>query len=318
MRLSENHRGQSADHTFQNFSPIYHCPGKEAELKYRAAHFLMLCLVLLTAGGANCRHMARQVTEPAPIVLPPQPTLAQVIDVVNTNRSRITTFSSSQAKLKVDGLPAIQAKLSVGGQRRVRLQAESAITGQELDLGSNDELFWVWVKRNQPAGVYYARHDQFANSPARAMMPIEPKWLVEALGLVYFDPQIAHQGPFRRPDGNLDIRTPMPSSQGQVTKVTTIDSRTGWVLNQQLLDSQSRVIASAISSRHARDPISGVNLPRKTVVSWPGAGMKFTLELHDLEINPLELNPALWTRPEYPGFPNRDITQLQPNFGQAG
>ena len=42
---------------------------------------------------------------------------------------------------------------------RFRLTAGTAVTGQEIDLGSNDELFWMWVRRNQPPAVYFCRHD---------------------------------------------------------------------------------------------------------------------------------------------------------------
>ena len=75
-------------------------------------------------------------------------------------------------------LPILTANIAAERPGRFRLTAGTAITGQEIDLGSNDELFWMWVRRNQPPAVYFCRHDQFANSAIRQMMPVEPAWLL--------------------------------------------------------------------------------------------------------------------------------------------
>ena len=64
--------------------------------------------------------------------------------------------------------------------RCFRLRADGI--GPEVDLGSNDQLFWFWIKRSQPPAIYFCRHDQFATSRARQMIPIHPNWLIEALG----------------------------------------------------------------------------------------------------------------------------------------
>ena len=53
------------------------------------------------------------------------------------------------------------------GPRRVRLQAETSATGPEVDLGSNEEVFWFWVNRNEPPAVYFDRHSQRAGSAAQ-------------------------------------------------------------------------------------------------------------------------------------------------------
>jgi hypothetical protein len=39
--------------------------------------------------------------------------------------------------------------------------------------------------------------------------------------------------------------------------------------------------------------------------------MEIRIELNDLQINPVQLSPELWAKPEYSGFANVDITQGQ-------
>ena len=85
--------------------------------------------------------------------------------------------------------------------KRFRLRAETGITGPELDLGSNDEVYWMWVKRADRPAVYWGRHDQFYQSAARDLLPVPPDWLIEALGVVQLDPTGQHEGPFQNRPG---------------------------------------------------------------------------------------------------------------------
>ncbi|MGC4006878.1 MAG: hypothetical protein QM811_28640 [Pirellulales bacterium] len=75
------------------------------------------------------------------------------------------------------------------------LAQDTALTGAELDVGSNPQDYWLWVKRNEPKAFFYGRHDQYAQSQARQILPIEPEWLIEAFGLVTFDPAQPIEGP---------------------------------------------------------------------------------------------------------------------------
>ena len=61
----------------------------------------------------------------------------------------------------------------------------------------------------------------------------------------------------------------MPMPEGEMTKVLVLDAGSGWILEQHLLDPQGQLIATAISSKHLRDPVSGATLPRRTEIRWP-------------------------------------------------
>ena len=95
------------------------------------------------------------------------PTLGDVVQVVNDNTAKIRSLYTTDATMTVPGAPALRANLAVERPRRLRLRAETAITGAEVDMGSNDELFWFWIRRNPPPTLYHCRHDKFASSAAR-------------------------------------------------------------------------------------------------------------------------------------------------------
>jgi len=274
---------------------------------------LLLCTGLFALSGASCPQMVRQYANPLPRVLPPSPTLEQVIEVVNRNNSQIQSFSTNRASISGSGFPSLRASVAFQRPQRFRLRAETGLTGTEFDLGSNDELFWFWVRRNQPPAMYYCRHDQYDISPARQMTPFDPQWLIETLGITEFDPGLPHQGPYTLPNDRLQIRTIRETPEGPVTKITILDGLQGWILEQHLFDAQRQLLASSIASRHRRDPLSGLVMPRVVQINCPAAQMTMRIDLGNVEINRLSGDPgSLWSMPSYPDAPLVDIGD--PNF----
>jgi hypothetical protein len=280
---------------------------------YQRRLLLLVFAGLFALSGASCPQFLQQYTNPPPRVLPPSPTLEQVIDVVNRNNSQIQSFSANNASITGSGFPALRASVAFQRQKRFRLRAETGLTGAEFDLGSNDELFWFWVRREQPPAMYYCRHDQFAASQARQTTPIHPEWLIEAMGVAEFDPALPHQGPYALPNDRLEIRTVRETPDGPAMKVTVIDGSQGWILEQHLFDARRQLIASSIAGNHRRDPLSGLIMPMVVQVNCPPAKFFLRIDLGNVQINRLSGNPAeLWSMPNYPGTPF--VNLADPNF----
>jgi hypothetical protein len=268
--------------------------------------------------GADCQQTLRKYTNQQPRLLPADstPTIQQVIDVVNRNNSQIHSFWAESATVGIPHYPSLRA--SVAYQRtdsvapgRFRLRAGlGMLGGEEVDLGSNDEVFWFWVRREEPPALYFCRHDQFATSQARLSMPIQPDWLIEAMGIGVLDPGLAYQGPKPLPNDRLQISAIRDTPEGPVTKVMILDGGQGWILEQHLSDAQGRPIASAFTSKHRRDPLTGLTMPTVVQVNCPRAKFSMQLDLGNPEINPPRLagNPGqLWTMPTYPNTPLVDL-----------
>ena len=192
--------------------------------------------------------------------------------------------------------------------RRFRLRAQTAITGGELDIGSNDELFWLWIRRHEPPVTLYCRHDDYAKSAARKLIPLRADWMPELLGLVTFRPEDQHEGPVPLADGRIEIRTTMAGPDGAMRKSTILDGTTGLVLEQHLFTPTGERLASVRTSRHRVDPPSGAALPRLVEVSWPASGVEFQLELTSITTNMAPADPGqLWQMPSYEGFQPIDL-----------
>ena len=279
---------------------------------FRCTRLTIFACVALLLCQSGCQLLRRPWSQPGPVPPPllPQPTLDQLMATVHENTRRVQSFNTNHANLSVAGYPSLRADLAFQQPGRLRLRA-TAFGSAEVDLGSNDELFWVWIKRNSPPAVYYAKHAEVAG--ATQAIPIEPAWLVESLGLIQFDPNARHSGPFVRRGGQLEIRTTIPGPTGERTKITVLDGRYGWVLEQHLYDANRQRLASAVASDHAYDPVTQTSMPRKVQIQWPAAAVSITLTLNDLRINQLTPDSTnLWTIPEMPGTNYVNLAQMAP------
>ena len=267
---------------------------------------LATLLLLWTACGSAC---PRQ--EMLPYTLPPSAPLDQLTGAVNYNTAKVQTLATTQASLSVPGAPSLPLNIAFVPPLRFRMRASMPFTGPEVDIGSNDELFWFWIRRSQPPALYYCRHDQFAASAARQIMPVEPQWIIEALGLPTFSPADQPQGPFPVGQGRVQIRTVRHSAVGDLTKVTVLDERRGLVLEQDLYDRAGARVASALTSGHYRDPVTGAILPTKIEIQYPSANLSLQITASGYQVNTMgQANTALWTKPQYAGFPDVDLASM--------
>lgn len=275
---------------------------------------LTTAVVLAVSCGAQChRPQYNQTAVFGPRVLTDNPALGDVIQVVNANSALIRSLYTTDATMSVPGAPSLRANLALERQKKLRLRAETAITGAEVDMGSNDELFWFWVRRNPPPTLYYCRHDKFATSAARQIVPVDPEWLLDALGLATFDPYQQHSNPARTTTGNLEIRTTFTGPQGPMTKSTVIDASRGFILEQHLFDARGTLVASALAGRHWRDPGTGAIVPQQVKISWPATQFSLEFDVKQWQVNNIPADPTqLFTMPNYPGWAVVDLSD--PNF----
>lgn len=294
----------------------------------RSLLYLAAALLLFSASGATCQRPL--FTNPfvqsgpaAPHVLPDGASREQIVAAVNQNSSRIRSLSATGATIRVPGklgLPSLSGNIAAERPGRFRLTAGTALTGQEIDLGSNDELFWIWSRRNDPAAVYFCRHEQFAQSAIRQVMPVEPSWLLAALGMVEIDPASVFDGPLPRADGTVEIRSWLPSASGMLSRVTVIDAHRAWVVEQYVYDqSGTTLLASAVAESHRYYPVEQVSLPDRVSIRLPTADLALTIDLGTVAINQLPGDPGqLWAMPTFEGYPQYDLGGAAPGTPLPG
>ena len=274
------------------------------------ARSTLMILLLACLMGASCPRHVVPVGPLAPIVFESTPTVAQIVQVVNQNTQRIQQLEATGASLSVPGVPTLRASLALERPQRFRLQAGTGLTGNELDVGSNDEYFWFWARRADQPAVYYARHEQAFDPRVQQVMPIAPHWLMEALGLVWLDPNRAYDGPYLRGANQLELRYAESTPNGPVTKLLVIDSQRGQINQLAVYDSANQLIAAATASDFQYDPVMQAWLPRQVDVHLPASQMSLTLSVDSYQVNQLSAEPTqLWAMPNIPGSPPVNLVE---------
>jgi hypothetical protein len=298
-------------------------------LKQHPALHLFLLVLVVTGSGASCPRRGRPVAQSAPVVFGGTPTIQEAIDAVNANTASVRQLQTDTATLSLQGMPSLRASIALQQPRDFRLRASLIGMGQVLDMGSNDQVFWALVDApqfatNMPRAVYFARHDQFRQSAARHLLPIQPHWLIEAFGVVRLDPSAVYEGPYARAPGQMEIRARTYSPDGDITKVIVLDDRFAWILEQHWYDWRGQLIASVVSGDHQYDSTFRVSLPHHIEVRLVPPQDSFQIDVERYAINQLYSDPAqLWAMPDFQGYqrvdlagPSQDVLPESPPYGQ--
>jgi hypothetical protein len=290
-----------------------------------AVRAVLVAILLGCASGASCARSLRNpfspLGPPAPEVLVAVSSLEQILAAVNQNSQRVQTYQTNNATISFPGSPGIPSlRGHIAAQRplRFRLEANMQLTGvQEVSLGSNDELFWFWVRRSEPPALYYARHDQAVGSAAQQLMPIDPQWLLDALGMAEFKPTDSHEGPRPVEKNAYEIKSIVQSRMGPLVKRTVVDAH-AWVLEQHLYDGAGTLLASASARSHRYYPETGVSLPQEVEIRIPAAELALSIDVGTVELNRLHDNPQLWTMPANTGAPAVNLGVAPPSMPGGG
>ena len=270
--------------------------------------------ILASGGCAQFNHMLAQRN--APRVLPQTPTTVDVVTVINNNSGLVRSLYSGDASLGAPLTPTLRATLAMERPRHLRLRADTALTGSELDVGSNDQQFWLWAKRQTPPAIFTCRHDQYAQSAARRIFPVEPEWLIEAMGLPIIDPAAQVIGPVPVERGKLRIQAQVAGAFGPMTKTVVVDAARGWVLEQHLHDAAGQLLATSRTSNHFRDPASGATVPRHIEINWPATQFQANIDFRSVQINTLTgAQVAMFELPSIAGSPVIDMAGPGFNLG---
>jgi len=237
------------------------------------------------------------------------PTLETIISGLNQNSQSIRNFSTENASLYVPGVMIpLHSRIMFERPKRMRIQGSiSSVGNREFDFGSNDELFWLWMRRNEGV-MWFCRHDQYPHSPVREYIPIDPEWLLEALGIVEFKPTDQHFGPHRLNDGNWEITSHCQTPSGQFIRRTVFDHKVGWIVRQELRTPQDQLIATAqvLDTKYDRD--TGIYYAKRVEVQCQGMTGKMTIDLGAPVFNRVEPFAAgTFVMPEYTGYRALDL-----------
>lgn len=148
-----------------------------------------------------------------------------------------------------------------------------------LDIGSNDNEFWFWSKRERPVVLWYANYrDLDRTSIAGSMNPL---WISEVLGINAVPLQVASMHSNER-FLYLTEQRKQPNSEDAI-KVTTIAKPDGQIVKHTLLDKAYRVIMESYATDHYN--IDGAYVASTLQLRWAKERLNVMIVLEKIRVN---------------------------------
>jgi hypothetical protein len=188
---------------------------------------------------------------------------------------------------------SLTAKMACEKPRNMRLVAYHAVGGTEVDLGSNAQEFWWWIKRGDPYQYYCSYQDLEEGRVKAVMFPFQPEWIMEAMGLANYGTADQYLGvkAERGDTVRLVKRAKLPQGADGFKAIVFSSKRmdvtkgSPQVTQHQLLDAQGKLLVSAEISKVYFDGVSGGVLPRVMTLRWPAAKLNMTLTFEKVAVN---------------------------------
>lgn len=284
-------------------------------------------LVLTLLMGAKGCHLIRSSSGPNtppsdPRVWAGTPKAHDLVQLVNANARLVSSLECSRLSIdaKVDnqsigaeGSLACQKPASPGAGPNFRMDAV-VLGKREVDIGSNGQEFWYWIRQTPQPYVYHCSYADFRAGKAHMPFPFQPEWIVEALGIGEYDPAKTYEV---RASGNvIELIERTVNPQGQpVFKVTVFQrGREGVprVAARVLRDAKGNTICMARNEEMTRDGLTGADIPYIVRLSWPQEKMELKLTLNKPQVNvafDAARAAAVFTRQSLNGLPGYDLAR---------
>lgn len=216
------------------------------------------------------------------------------IDKINKRNEQIKSIfvENMTIKVKQNMTIVVHGRLAMQKKNLFRLNVWHDVFGQEMDIGSNDEVFWFWSKRMENPALYYAKHENLSKTLLKT--PLNPAWLMESLNLDIISTDNIEVAKFKNFWALIQPRT---SALGEnVTVVTLIDPQKTAVVGRYLYNNQGKLSASTETQEFTIDSKTGALIPKKLFIIWYEEGVTMEWELKNSQIN-VGIPQKFWVMP---------------------
>ena len=252
--------------------------------------YVQICLGLaLLVGAVGCPEGRFNLLRPTGLGPMPAevPSKEDLVQYLNYNSSNIPGLQSDDVSLTCYsggpvGIP-VSAKLRCQGPRNFRMKA-TAVGSEEVDLGSNDQEFWYWIKRGDKYQFFCSYQALESGNVKYTPFPFQPDWVLEAMYMGKYGPAERYELVVEKEKLKLVEKTKSPQGT-PVRKVIVFNRRQAekdqpQVTDFQLVDEASnKLICSAHVVRRTVIP-GKCEFPRELELRWPEQSMKLVLTIN--------------------------------------
>src|SRR4029079_6151954 len=139
---------------------------------------------------------------------------------LNQQSAAIQSVEFDSVKASTASGPLLQQAVSVEGElywakpRMFRMRAGLKLSPEEIDVGSNAQYFWMYVKRAQDPNFVFCSHDDYAAGKVNLPIPFDPEWVLQALGMTTYDPSAKYTVELRQREREYALVSEGKTPQG--------------------------------------------------------------------------------------------------------
>lgn len=201
--------------------------------------------------------------------------------------SAVRSLSTKDIKISIKRFSASGCLYYEGDNLRLVI---SSFLGKEMDIGSNNEIFWFWSRRIRPQALYYSRHEDSYNTNLRPIFNKE--WILECF--IFSKIEDSQEMSFFKKDNMLIIKSlKKVSGDVKVYVITVVDTDALFITSKHICDADDNVMASVEYKNFKEDLI-----PRLIEVSWYEEGIFMKWSLNDVLVN-APIDERFWKTPEH-------------------
>ncbi len=220
---------------------------------------------------------------------------AQPVTSIEAKDALVTAKQSGEQPIDLTSYLACQKGARPGTPPNFRLQS-FVVGNSEVDIGSNSQEFWFWIKRSPQPYVYHCSYADYPEVAKRGAMPfpVQPEWVVEALGMAEYDPKAKYEVNVSKDTYDLVQRTKSPKG-GELVKVIAFHKapRPGtsqvaaYILYEPDAKGKYQTICSAVVEDSQAVVAGGktVVLPTKVRLICPREKVELTINLGKTRVN---------------------------------
>lgn len=289
---------------------------------------LPIAFLLLLTGCTNFPMMRPGSPPPPPAPIPQEvPTPDSLIGYLNYHSRQVQSIDVKDLDLdaKQNGQGAgLRGWMVCQKPRNFRMVAK-VVANPEIDMGSNSNEFWFWIRRMEPTPyLFHCAYPDLESGRARLPFPFQPEWVMEALGMAEYTADQSYRVDVKAT--TLELVKETRSPQGQPVRKVTVFQRAAapfpkpQIIAHVLQDGQGREICSAHIVEVQR--VGNAVVPKQVKLSCPDEKMELTMWLGDVQVNDRSVDQRaarLFARPQMSGIQLYDLArgpQADPNQAQ--
>jgi hypothetical protein len=273
----------------------------------------VLGLTTVLAAGAGCGLFEKMKSNTpkggAPVA---KVTAEQLVDYLNAQAARLQTVTYDRATVTARqglvSLPSLRGDLAAAQPRNFRMRGQGGVVSAKIDLGSNEEQFWLYVDAPTARQTFvFASHSDFDGGRVRLPdgIPFEPDWVMQALGMKTF-PRDAKYDPVKLDERNrtYTLSWPATTPAGAAIRKEVVfaaddadSSRDQPQVRRHVVrDVKGNVVCSAEVKSAKTVPVGGadarsghafvVQYPKHVVLKWEQQRFEMDMVLDGGRVNP--------------------------------